>query len=235
MGKGPSVRRAVIFLAILVTSTEEAYRPMPIRAVIFDLDGTITQPYFDFDAIRAEMGLSRDTGPVLEAMEKMTPQERRRAERILHDHEDRALAASRLNPGARQTLGELRQRGIRVGVLTRNRKRNAVGIAEKHDLRFDGVVGREDGPVKPDGFGVRYLCGQFGVTPPETLVVGDYLYDLLCARAAGAIGVLIANHPRAEEFAAHADHRIESLDQILPIIDQENTSETHEVKRSDNA
>jgi HAD superfamily hydrolase (TIGR01509 family) len=208
---------------------------MPIRAVIFDLDGTITQPYFDFDAIRAEIGLSRNTGPVLEAMEKMTPQERQRAESILHDHEDRALAASRLNHGARQTLGELRQRGIHVGVLTRNRRCNAVGIAERHGLCFDGIVGREDGPVKPDGFGVRYLCRQFGVEPSEALVVGDYLYDLLCARAAGAIGVLIANHPRAEEFAAHADHRIERLDQILPIIDQKNTSENREVKRSDNA
>ena len=25
---------------------------MPFKAVIFDLDGTITRPYFDFDAIR---------------------------------------------------------------------------------------------------------------------------------------------------------------------------------------
>jgi len=43
---------------------------MPIKAVIFDLDGTITRPYFDFDAIREEMGLDRNSGPVLEAMEK---------------------------------------------------------------------------------------------------------------------------------------------------------------------
>jgi len=28
---------------------------MPIKAVIFDLDGTITEPYFDFDAIREEI------------------------------------------------------------------------------------------------------------------------------------------------------------------------------------
>ncbi len=29
---------------------------MAIRAVIFDLDGTITQPFFDFDAIRGPDG-----------------------------------------------------------------------------------------------------------------------------------------------------------------------------------
>ncbi len=46
---------------------------MAIRAVIFDLDGTITQPFFDFDAIRAEMGLTREDGPVWEAMQRMSP------------------------------------------------------------------------------------------------------------------------------------------------------------------
>ncbi len=193
---------------------------MPIRAVIFDLDGTITQPYFDFDAIRAEIGLPKDGGPVLEAMERMTAQERRRAEEILHYHEDKALAASELNPGARETLLALRARGIHIGVLTRNRKRNAQAIADKHNLPFDAVVGREDGPVKPDAFGVRHLCRHFGVRPSETLLVGDYLFDLQCARAAGAIGVLIANHPQASRFAEEADFQITQLDELLAIVDE---------------
>ncbi|MHC4284671.1 MAG: hypothetical protein ACYSWZ_17120, partial [Planctomycetota bacterium] len=69
---------------------------MSIKAVIFDLDGTITQPYFDFDVIREEMGLDRDSGPVLESMQKMTKQQRRRVEEILHYHESRAVAESTL-------------------------------------------------------------------------------------------------------------------------------------------
>lgn len=193
---------------------------MPIRAVVFDLDGTITEPYFDFDAIREEIGLPKDGGPILEAMEHMTAQERQRAEQILHDHEDKALAASTLNPGAKETLTALRARGIRIGVLTRNRKQNAQAIADKHDLPFDAVVGREDGPVKPDAFGVRHLCRQFDVRPAETLLVGDYLFDLQCARAAGAIPVLITNHPQASRFAAEADFRITQLNEILDILDQ---------------
>jgi HAD superfamily hydrolase (TIGR01509 family) len=192
---------------------------MPIRAVIFDLDGTITEPYFDFDAIRVEIGIGKDGGPVLEAMEKMTPEHRHRAEAILLYHEDKAVAASKLNPGARETLSELHRRGICTGVLTRNRKCNAVAIAEKHDLEFDRIVGREDGPVKPDAFGVRHLCQSFGVEPAETLLVGDYLHDLLCARAAGAIPVLLANHPRAPEFVRHADFVIKNLREVLQIID----------------
>lgn len=202
---------------------------MPIRAVIFDLDGTITQPYFDFDAIREEIGIGKDEGPVLEAMAQMTVAQRQRAERILHRHEEQALEASILNPGAAETLGELRRRAIPVGILTRNRKCNAQAIARKHGLDFDSVVGREDGPVKPDAFGVLHLCRRFGVNPAETLLVGDYLYDLQCARAAGATAVLIANHRQAPQFAAEADFTIDRLDELLGIIDAQDRP--HEAKR----
>ena len=122
-----------------------------------------------------------------------------RTEEILHYHENQALVASQLNEGARGTLASLRARGIHVGVLTRNRKCNALAIAEKHALDFDAVVGREDGPVKPDAFGVLHLCRHFGVEPAETMLVGDYLYDLLCARAAGAIPVLISLNPTSPQ------------------------------------
>ena len=192
---------------------------MPIKAVIFDLDGTITQPYFDFDAIREEIGLAKDSGPVLESMEKMTAQQRQDAEKILHYHEQKAVTESKLNANAKQTLSALRAAGIHIGVLTRNKRSNALAIASKHKLKFDAVIDREDGPVKPDAFGVLRICEQFGVVPEETMLVGDYLFDLLCAKAAGAVAVLLANHSQADEFAEHADFCIENISQILQIID----------------
>ncbi|MHC4546389.1 MAG: HAD family hydrolase [Planctomycetota bacterium] len=195
---------------------------MSIKAVIFDLDGTITQPYFDFDIIREEMGLDRSSGPVWESMEKMSPQQRRDAEQILHFHEERAVTESKLNPGTKQTLSELRKVGIHIGVLTRNKRSNALAIARKHGLKFDAIVDREDGPVKPDAFGVLRICEQFGVQSGETLLVGDYLFDLLCAKAAGAVAVLLANHDRAGEFAEQADFTIENIGQILQIIEEMN-------------
>jgi len=67
------------------------YKIVMIRAVIFDLDGTITRPFFDFDAIREEMGLPADSGPILETMAKMSPDQRKRAEDILSFHENRAV------------------------------------------------------------------------------------------------------------------------------------------------
>ena len=195
---------------------------MSIKAVIFDLDGTITQPFFDFDAIREEMGLDRNSGPVLESMLKMTPQERQRVEEILHYHEGRAVTESKLNDGAKETLAILRETGIHIGILTRNKRSNAQAIARKHGLKFDAIVDREDGPVKPDAFGVLRICEQFDVQPQETLLVGDYLFDLLCAKAAGAVAVLLANHDRAGEFAEKADFTIENIGQILQIIEKKN-------------
>jgi HAD superfamily hydrolase (TIGR01509 family) len=192
---------------------------MPIKAVIFDLDGTITQPYFDFDAIREEMGLARDSGPILELMEKMPAQQRQDVEKILHYHEQKAVRESKLNANAKQTLSALRAAGIRIGVLTRNKRSNALAIARKHNLKFDTVIGREDGPVKPDAFGVLQICERFGVEPGETLLVGDYLFDLLCAKAAGAVAVLLANHNRADEFVEHADFCIKNISQVLQIVE----------------
>jgi HAD superfamily hydrolase (TIGR01509 family) len=192
---------------------------MSIKAVIFDLDGTITQPYFDFDAIREEIGLAKDSGPVLESMEKMTAQQRQDAEKILYYHEQKAVTESKLNANAKQTLSAIRAAGIHIGVLTRNKRSNALAIARKHKLKFDAVIGREDGPVKPDAFGVLRICEQFGVEPEETMLVGDYLFDLLCAKAAGAVAVLLVNHEQAEEFIEHADFCIEDISRILEIIE----------------
>ncbi len=196
---------------------------MSIKAVIFDLDGTITQPYFDFDAIREEMGLEKNSGPILESMQKMPPQKRKIAEQILHSHEQRAVIESKLNAGAKETLDSLRKDGIYIGILTRNKRNNAFAIADKHGLKFDAVIDREDGPVKPDAFGVLKLCRQFGVEPHETLLVGDYLFDLLCAKAAGALAVLLTNHKQSVEFAGNADFCIEKIDQIIQIIKDKKT------------
>ncbi len=103
---------------------------MQIKSVIFDLDGTITQPFFDFAAILREMGYPPDSGPILELMKKMTQKQQDETEKILLAHEDKAVTESTLNPGAKETLTELRRRGILIGILTRNRRDNALAVAQ---------------------------------------------------------------------------------------------------------
>jgi HAD superfamily hydrolase (TIGR01509 family) len=195
---------------------------MKIKTVIFDLDGTITKPFFDFDSIRKEIGMDANGGPILEAMENMTDSQRLRTQAILKKHEDKAVRESTLNNGAREAIDGLRKNSISIGILTRNTKNNAIAIAKKHNLKFDTIIDRNDGPVKPDAFGVLKLCDMLGSMPKETLVVGDYLFDLLSAKAAGAIPVLIKNHDKADEFQEHAEYVITALDEILKIIEDIN-------------
>jgi len=192
---------------------------MAIKAIIFDLDGTITKPFFDFDKIKVQMGLEVNGGPIWEAMGKMSAEERASAERILLEHERLGVEESSLNPTAEQTLEKLVELGLPIGILTRNTKDNAFSVAKKHGLHFDCVVGREDGPVKPDPFGVMHICSHFGVEPADTMVVGDYLFDLVSARQANAVAVLLTSNKKHVEYIEFADFVIERLDQVFDIID----------------
>jgi HAD superfamily hydrolase (TIGR01509 family) len=197
---------------------------MTIKAVIFDMDGTLTEPFLDFDRIRQEIGLPSGVG-ILEGMNQLSAKQKRRAEKILAEHEDSAAQNSKLNHGAKEILDSLRRRKIPVGLLTRNLRKNVELVAAIHGLRFDAIIDRTDGPIKPDSFGVLQLCRQFNVRPAETLVVGDFRHDLQSAKDAGAIPVLIRTHSSADDFAHLADFTIDRLDEILAIIDSKQKPE----------
>jgi HAD superfamily hydrolase (TIGR01509 family) len=191
---------------------------MFFKAAIFDLDGTITEPFLDFDQIRKEIGLVPDGTTILEAMVDMTEDEKCRAISIDEAHETRAMENSTLNPGAKETLQWLASNRIPIGILTRNKKSNAVAVARKHGLEFDAIVDRDDGPVKPDCFGIVKLCEGFGIKPSEAIVIGDYLHDILAAKAAGSVAVLLKNHKNADQFAKYADYVINRIDELINIF-----------------
>jgi len=193
---------------------------MKVNAVIFDLDGTLTKPLLDFDGIRSEMGLSPESGDILTAIQAMDPIRRQQAHAILARHEQNAAQHSRLNDGVPELLSELRRRNLPIGLLTRNTRENTLHVAQQHNLCFDAIIGRQDGPVKPDAYGVLELCRRFNSIPAETLVVGDFLHDLQSARNAGAIAVLMKTHPKAEQYQEHADYCISHMRQLLNLINE---------------
>ncbi len=191
---------------------------MNIDTIIFDLDGTITEPFLDFDRIRSDMGIAKDGGSILELLETMPEQEKEKCLEILDRHEKTAVERSTLNDGAKETIEKLRHMSLKIGLLTRNTRQNALAVCEKHGLNFDAIIDRNDGPVKPDAFGVMSLCKQFNTAPARAFVVGDYLHDLLAAKAAGATAVLIANHKNCDQFKEHADFVIHSLRELPELI-----------------
>ena len=191
--------------------------------MIFDLDGTLTEPLLDFPAIRRELGVAPGA-PILEALEHVSPDERARAEVILRRHELDAIRAATLADGCRELLALLGARGVPVAILTRNVREAVDHFIERFGFRFHAVYTREDGPPKPSPEGARALCRALGVAPSEVLAVGDYKYDIFAGRDAGCRTVLVAHEPPADLAAwGPPDLTIRSLRELLPLWDDPRT------------
>jgi HAD superfamily hydrolase (TIGR01509 family) len=189
------------------------------RAVIFDLDGTLTEPLLDFDAIRAEIGL-RAGLPILEQLRDASAAEQARAEVILRRHEDDAIEQAVLSDGCLELLSLLHARQVPHGILTRNTRRAVDRFCQRFGLTFAGSYTREDGPPKPAPDGVLALCARFGVAPAETVTIGDFKFDILAGRAAGCRTVLLTAEPPLNLMDwGPPDLVVSSLRALLPLWD----------------
>jgi HAD superfamily hydrolase (TIGR01549 family) len=188
-----------------------------LRGVIFDLDGTLVDSQLDFEAMRVEMGLSEGL-PILEALETMDAAERERCLEILHRHEHEGAERATLIPGVIELHSHLTARQVPQAVVTRNARHLALRVLERLQLRFDPIVGREDGPVKPDPAAIFSICEQWKVSPSEVVVIGDYLFDIEAGRRAGARTVLFTQgrEPHGLPGAAEADHVVRHFAEIAP-------------------
>ena len=190
------------------------------RAVIFDLDGTLTEPVLDFDAIRAEIGLPEGV-PILEHLDVLDVAGRARAEAVMLRHERAAIAQATLSDGCADLLGHLRDREIPISILTRNVREVVETFARMFTFEFHAVYTREDGPPKPSPAGALALCRAMGVAPAHTLAVGDYKYDVMAGRDAGCRTVLVNREAMAEEELVEwgsPDLVVRSLRELLPLF-----------------
>jgi HAD superfamily hydrolase (TIGR01509 family) len=183
-----------------------------VKAFIFDLDGTLTVPELDFAAIRAEMGIAE--GPILEELDALAPAQAEAARKVLEAHEERAAINSALQPGARELLDELRRRNLPTAILTRNSRQSLDTVIKKHRLAVTETLSREEAPVKPSPEPVLLLCRRLGAEPANTLLTGDYIFDIEAANRAGAVSVLLLNQNNSR-FSEQADLKISQLREIL--------------------
>lgn len=188
-------------------------------AVIFDLDGTLTEPFLDFDAIREEIGLP--PGPILESLAALPLQERERADGILRRREWDAARHATLHAGAREAIDDCRSKGFATAILTRNARAPAEHVMTTFGLEVDALWTRDDGPVKPSPEPVWALCRILSAEPRRSWVVGDYLFDLQAGRAAGTGTVLMIGKRDPPSFAELADVVIRSLGELSSVLPKE--------------
>jgi HAD superfamily hydrolase (TIGR01549 family) len=188
-----------------------------IRAVIFDMDGTLTRPFLDFARIREAVGLGE---PLLENMQALPPGPgRERAFAVLERFEEEAADASELNDGAREVLRHLASRALPAALVTRNSRRSVDRVLRKHELRFEAVVTREDAPAKPRPEPLWLICERLGVPPAHALMVGDFKLDVLAGKNAGTRTALLTNG-KEPRFLPEAppDHLLECLLDLVRLL-----------------
>jgi HAD superfamily hydrolase (TIGR01509 family) len=191
------------------------FPPKLPRALLFDMDGTLTQPLLDFPKIKAELGIG--SGPILESIAEMENSRRQMAQVILMRHERLAAEQSTLNPGCVETLQWLGSRKIPVAMITRNSRECASIILQKHRLVFDIVIAREDGPYKPNPFGLNSARKRLEVEAGDTWIVGDGEYDIEAAAAAQIPSVWLS-HGRQRHFSAQPWKTILNLHELLTLL-----------------
>jgi HAD superfamily hydrolase (TIGR01509 family) len=186
------------------------------RAILFDMDGTLTRPYLDFQRMKQEMGIPLEQ-PILEALAKMEPEARRRAEAILHRHEEIAAAGSALNEGCHDLMAILRQREIRSALITRNSPTSVATVLRAHGLSFELTITRDDAPPKPLPDALHHACRRLEVTEADAWMVGDGQYDVEAALAAGIRSVWVS-HGRDRPFEAEPWQVVRDLCELSDLL-----------------
>jgi len=174
-----------------VTTPEPAALILP-KAVLFDMDGTLTDERLDFDSIKQELGMG--DGPILEALPFLSAPERERVEGILDRWEEEGASTCGLAPGCIDLLDWLEQRDVKTALITRNTRRSVETVLERHGLEFEVRLTREclNGRYKPHPEPLLVACARLGVDPTNAWMVGDWRYDIEAGNAAGIKTVWLA-------------------------------------------
>ena len=162
--------------------------PVEFDAVIFDLDGTLTVPQHDFEAIRRHLGIPPGAY-ILEHLEALPEDKSIAKHRELHRIEAELAGTSAPALGLVDLLERLRTSATPMAILTRNSRSNALislaAIGAREYFPDHLIAGRDEAAPKPAPDGIVLLADRMRIPPGRCLMVGDSHHDLRAGRAAG--------------------------------------------------
>ena len=208
-----------------------------IKAVLFDLDGTLLNTLDDLAAsvshAMREMGLEpvtrdevrRFVGNGARALcekclgEGAAEADVDRLQTLFQAHyKDHLHDVTAPYPGVMALLEKLRARGLRRGVVSNKFSAATRAVCDLYfgDL-VEVVVGEEPGVrKKPAPDTLLAAMARLGVSPDECAMVGDSPQDILAAKAAGclAVGVTWGFRSRAQLEEAGADAIVDTAEAL---------------------
>lgn len=187
--------------------------PYAVRAVLFDLDGTLADTAPDLggalNRLRAQAGLpplplavlaplasSGARGMLAGGLDKHPGDADYESLRLafLAEYAGALTRDSRLFDGVPALLEALQARGLAWGIVTNKHLVYAQPVVQGLGLGATGVlVGGDSTPhPKPHPAPLQAACAALGVAPADCVYVGDDERDIQAARAAGMPGIAAA-------------------------------------------
>lgn len=212
-----------------------------LKAVLFDLDGTVLDTLPDLNAGMNEALRQFGCPPVTMEQSRafvghggkqyaalaLPPDKKKDIDAFytlyqsVHVHWNNAR--TKPFPHEEECLAALRERGLKLAVVT-NKSQGAADVLKGTLLKaygFSAVIGNREGvPVKPDPATAFEALRILGVTPEEAVFVGDGDTDVQTAKNAGmrCISVLWGYRTKEQLIAAGASQFAENFLQLKDIL-----------------
>jgi phosphoglycolate phosphatase len=213
----------------------------PVRALIFDLDGTLIDSKCDLihsvNAMLQKMGrqeLPEQTisgyighgAPQLVTRalgSNATEEEHQHALKFfLGYYEEHKMDTTCAYPGVAETLAQLRRKDLPMAILTNKPARISVRILDALGLAgyFRAIYGGNSFETKkPDPLGANTILGEFGATPQSAMVVGDSEVDIQTARNAGTLAAAVNYGFGVHDRTLYpADVYLDSITDLVPLV-----------------
>ena len=211
-----------------------------LKAVFFDLDGTLLDTVPEICHTLNETLIKYGYPPLSEAqtaqyvgngaqklVERATPKGAPMSEVLMDFRARYATCANehtRMYEGALECLAKLKERGLKLAVITNKPQEATVGVIEKFFPNTFDFVGGDSGmfPCKPDPSLARYAALTLRVAPSECLFVGDGETDVVTAQNAHmrCIAALWGYRSREVLAAAGATEFAESFAELTKITEK---------------
>ena len=208
--------------------------------LLFDLDGTLTEPAPGITAsfAYAAQALGRASPSVTELRRFIGPPLRDAFVELLGSDDPAliedavrlyreryatvGLFENAVHPGVPGVLAQLRSEGFRLRIVTSKPRVYADRIIDHFGLRefFEHVYGPElSGERSSKTELIAYVMKTESIAPRCGCMIGDRAHDIVGARANGmaSLGVTWGYGTAAELHAAGADHVIDAVDDLLTV------------------